>query len=137
MTILTAILAYLAGESNTVPATNTEDERLLAKAAQKIRAGLLPVPAAPVSPAASADAGKVPTVKSDGTYELAAIPTELPTTTGATVGDVLTVTSDGPAWSAIPTEVPDPSAVTDGYVLTAASGEATWAAIPANEPAET
>lgn len=103
MTILENIFAYLAGEADSLPATNTEAERLLAKAAQKIKAGLLPVPAAPVSPAASADAGKVPTVKNDGTYELAAIPTE----------------------------VPDPSAVTDGYVLTAASGEATWAAIPA------
>lgn len=97
MTVLTAILAYLAGESNAVPATNTEDERLLCKAAQKIRAGLLPVPA----PLAT-DAGKVPTVQSGGTYALAAIPTELPTTTGATVGNVLTVTADGPAWEAIP-----------------------------------
>lgn len=102
MTILEKILAYLAGEADALPATNTEAERLLAKAAQKIKAGLLPTPAAPVSPAASADAGKVPTVKNDGTYELAAIPTELPS----------------------------PAAVTDGYVLTAASGEATWAAIP-------
>lgn len=103
MTVLESIFAYLAGEAESLPATNTEAERLLAKAAQKIKAGLLPTPAAPVSPAASADAGKVPTVKNDGTYELAAIPTE----------------------------IPDPSAVTDGYVLTAASGKATWAAIPA------
>lgn len=74
MTIIENILAYLAGEANSLPATTTEAERLLAKAAQKIKAGLLPTPAAPVSPAASADAGKVPTVKNDGTYELAAIP---------------------------------------------------------------
>lgn len=76
MTIMEAIFAYLAGEADSLPATSTEAERLLAKAAQKIKAGLLPVPAAPVSPAASADAGKVPTVKNDGTYELAAIPAE-------------------------------------------------------------
>lgn len=106
MTVLESIFAYLAGEAESIPATDTEAERLLAKAAQKIKAGLLPTPAAPVSPAASADAGKVPTVKNDGTYELAVIPTELPTTTGANVGDVLTVTSDGPAWSAIPTNEP-------------------------------
>lgn len=102
MTIMEGIFAYLAGEAESLPATNTEAERLLAKAAQKIKAGLLPVPAAPVSPAASADAGKVPTVKIDGTYELAAIPTELPATSGATNGDVLTVTADGPAWAALP-----------------------------------
>lgn len=104
MTVIETILAYMAGEAEALPETNTEAERLLAKAAQKIKAGLLPVPTAPVSPAASADAGKVPTVKSDGTYELAAIPTELPTTTGANVGDVLTVTADGAAWAAIPAE---------------------------------
>ena len=75
MTIMEGIFAYLAGEADSLPATNTEAERLLAKAAQKIKAGLLPVPTAPVSPAASADAGKVPTVQDDGTYELAAIPT--------------------------------------------------------------
>ena len=102
MTVLESIFAYLAGEAESLPATNTEAERLLAKAAQKIKAGLLPVPAAPVSPASSADAGKVPTVKNDGTYELAAIPTELPATSGATAGDVLTVTNDGLAWAALP-----------------------------------
>lgn len=107
MTIIEKALAYLAGEAETLPAANTETERLLIKAAQKIKAGLLPAPAAPVSPAASADANKIPTVKNDGTYELAAIPTELP----------------------------NPSGVTDGYVLTAASGEATWAALPADETA--
>lgn len=80
MTILESIFAYLAGEAESLPATNTEAERLLAKAAQKIKAGLLPVPTAPVSPAASADAGKVPTVQDDGTYELAAIPAETTST---------------------------------------------------------
>ncbi len=105
MTVIENIFAYLAGEAESLPNTNTEAERLLAKAAQKIKAGLLPVPAAPSGDDPSADAGKVPTVQDDGSYELAAIPTE----------------------------VPDPSAVTDGYVLTAASGEATWAAIPAEK----
>lgn len=75
MTILEGIFAYLAGEAESLPATNTEAERLLAKAAGIIKAGLLPVPTAPVSPAASVDSGKVPTVQDDGTYELAAIPT--------------------------------------------------------------
>lgn len=99
MTVLENILAYLAGESATLPATNTEAERLLAKAAQKIKAGLLPVPAAPVSPAASADAGKVPTVKNDGSYELAAIPAELPAITDSDVGKLLTAGSDlNPEW---------------------------------------
>lgn len=105
MTIKEAILAYLAGELNEIPATNTEEERLLAKAAQKIKAGLLPTPAAPVSPASSADTGKVPTVKADGTYELAAIPTE----------------------------IPDPTDVTDGFLLTADGGKAVWGSPP--EPA--
>ena len=100
MTTKEQILAYLAGETDALPATNTEEERLLAAAAQKIKAGLLPAPAAPVSPAASADAGKVPTVKNDGTYELAAIPEELPAIGESDVGKVLYVNTDGPAWQA-------------------------------------
>ena len=104
MTVLENIFAYLAGEAESLPATNTEAERLLAKAAQIIKAGLLPTPAAPVSPASSADAGKVPTVQNDGTFALAAIPTELPATSGASEGDVLTITSGEPAWAAIPAE---------------------------------
>ena len=103
MTILEGILAYLAGEAESLPATNTEAERLLAKAAQKIKAGLLPVPTAPVSPAASVDAGKVPTVKNDGTYELAAIPTELPAIGDSDSGKVLTVSAQLAAgWAALP-----------------------------------
>ena len=100
MTVKERILAYLAGEAETLPATNTEEERLLAAAAQKIKAGLLPAPAAPVSPAASADAGKVPTVKNDGTYELAAIPEELPAIGESDIGKALYATDDGPAWQA-------------------------------------
>ena len=103
MTIMEGIFAYLAGEAESLPATNTEAERLLAKAAQKIKAGLLPVPTAPVSPAASVDAGKVPTVKNDGTYELAAIPTELPAIGDSDSGKVLTVSNDLEAgWAALP-----------------------------------
>lgn len=75
MTIKEKILAYLAGESDSLPEhISTEEERLLAKAAERINAGLLPAPAAPASAdAASADAGKVPTVQDDGSYELAAL----------------------------------------------------------------
>lgn len=94
MTVLENIFAYLAGEAESLPATNTEAERLLAKAAGIIKAGLLPVPTAPVSPAASADAGKVPTVKNDGTYELAAIPSELPAIGNDDAGKVLTVSNE-------------------------------------------
>ena len=103
MTVLENIFAYLAGEAESLPATNTEAERLLAKAAGIIKAGLLPVPTAPVSPAASADAGKVPTVKNDGTYELAAIPTELPAIGDSDSGKVLTVSAQLAAgWAALP-----------------------------------
>lgn len=102
MTVIASILAYLAGEAESLPATSNETERLLAKAAQKIKAGLLPVPTAPVSPAASADAGKVPTVKNDGTYELAAIPAELPAIGDSDSGKVLTVSNELAAgWAAL------------------------------------
>lgn len=74
MTTIEGILAFLAGETQSLPAnTNTEAERLLKKAAQRISAGLLPTPAAPSGDDPSADAGKVPTVQDDGTYELAAV----------------------------------------------------------------
>ena len=103
MTVLENIFAYLAGEAESLPATNTEAERLLAKAAGIIKAGLLPVPTAPVSPAASADAGKVPTVQNDGTYKLAAIPTELPAIGDSDSGKVLTVSAQLAAgWAALP-----------------------------------
>ena len=103
MTNSQKILAYLAGESGTLPAVNTETERLLAKAAQRISSGLLPVPAAPVSPAASADAGKVPTVQDDGSYELAAIPAELPEQSALDAGNFLQAQGDGSSsWVAIP-----------------------------------
>ena len=111
MTVIENILAYLAGEAQSLPArTTTEEERLLAKAAEKIAAGLLPVPAAPVSPAASADAGKIPTVKSDGTYELAAIPTELPAIGESDAGKVLTVGQElVPEWAEIPADDTEPT----------------------------
>lgn len=104
MTIFESIFAYLAGEAESLPATNTEAERLLAKAAKKIKAGLLPVPTAPVSPAASVDAGKIPTVNDDGTYALAAIPTELPAIGDGDDGKVLTASSGEAAWAALPTD---------------------------------
>ena len=110
MTILESIFAYLAGEAVSLPDTNTEAERLLAKAAQKIKAGLLPVPAAPVSPASSADAGKVPTVKNDGTYELAAIPSELPAIGAGDAGKFLGVSEELNAeWATLPADETEPT----------------------------
>ena len=110
MTILEKILAYLAGEAETLPTTNTEAERLLAKAAQKIKAGLLPAPTAPVGAAASVDAGKVPTVQNNGTYTLAAIPTELPAIGENDTGKVLTVSSELTAgWEALPEDDTEPT----------------------------
>ena len=110
MTIVEKILAYLAGESEALPATNTEAERLLAKAAKKIKAGLLPVPTAPVSTAASVDAGKIPTVSNDGTYALAAVPTELPKIEAGDGGKVLTVSNDLEAeWAGLPTDNEEPT----------------------------
>ncbi len=64
MTTLEKILAYLAGEANELPATKTEAERLLAKAAERITAGLVPTPA-------EADEGKVLTANDDGTADWA------------------------------------------------------------------
>lgn len=69
MTIIEGILAYMAGEAQACPATNTEAERLLAKAAERIVAGLVPEPAA-------ADEGKVLTANDDGTADWAEIPAE-------------------------------------------------------------
>ena len=110
MTIVEKILAFLAGEAESLPATNTEAERLLAKAAQPITAGLLPVPTAPVGAAASVDAGKVPTVKNDGTYELAAIPTELPAIGDSDSGKVLTVSNELEAeWAELPADDTEPT----------------------------
>lgn len=111
MTVIENILAYLAGEAQSLPAkTNTEEERLLAKAAKRITEGLLPVPEAPVSPAASADAGKIPTVRSDGTYELAAIPAELPAIGDGDAGKVLTVGQElAPEWTEIPADDTEPT----------------------------
>lgn len=101
MTIVEKILAFLAGEAESLPATNTETERLLSKAAQTIKAGLLPVPKAPVGAAASVDAGKVPTVSNNGTYALAAIPNELPAIGDSDAGKVLTVSDELAAeWAA-------------------------------------
>ena len=104
MTILESILAYMAGEAESLPAeTYTEAERLLKKAAKRITAGLLPVPTAPVSPASSVDAGKVPTVQNDGTYALAAIPSELPAIEAGEAGYVLTAQEDLTAdWAQFP-----------------------------------
>lgn len=61
MTIIEGILAYMAGEAEAMPAPTTEAERLLAKAAQKIKAGLVPG-------AKAADAGKVLTVDAEGDF---------------------------------------------------------------------
>lgn len=61
MTIREQILAYLAGEADALPATNTEEERLLAKAAERLVGGMVPAPAA-------ADAGKVLTAGEDGSF---------------------------------------------------------------------
>ena len=110
MTVIENILAYLAGEAESLPAAGTETERLLAKAAKKIKAGLLPVPAAPVGAAASVDAGKVPTAKNDGTYELAAIPTELPDIGDGDAGRVLTVSNELEAgWADLPEDDTEPT----------------------------
>lgn len=110
MTVIENILAYLADEAQSLPATNTEAERLLAKAAEKIKAGLLPAPTAPVGAAASVDAGKVPTVKNDGTYELAAIPDELPAIGDSDSGKVLTVSNELAAeWASIPSDDTEPT----------------------------
>ena len=62
MTVLETIFAYLAGEAESLPATNIEAERLLAKAAQKIKAGLVPA-------ATAADEGKVLTVDAEGGFD--------------------------------------------------------------------
>ena len=111
MTIIESILAYMAGEAQSLPATtNTEEERLMKKIAQRLDSGLLPVPTAPVSPAASVDAGKVPTVKNDGTYKLAAIPTELPAIGDSDSGKVLTVSNELAAeWAALPSDDTEPT----------------------------
>ena len=109
MTTLEKILAYLAGEAESIPTTNTKAERLLAKAAERITAGLLPVPTAPVGAAASVDAGKVPTVSDNGTYALAAIPTELPAIGENDEGKVLTASSGEAAWAALPADDTEPT----------------------------
>lgn len=60
MTTIEIILAYLAGEAESLPAhTNTETERLLKMEAQKIKEGMLPT-------ASTGDAGKVLTVDNTG-----------------------------------------------------------------------
>jgi SPX domain protein involved in polyphosphate accumulation len=56
-----AAMAYLAGEADALPATKTEEERLLAKAAERLVGGMVPAPAA-------ADAGKVLTAGEDGSF---------------------------------------------------------------------
>lgn len=61
MTTKEQILAYLAGEADALPATQTEEERLLAKAAERLVGGMVPTPAA-------ADAGKVLTAAEDGSF---------------------------------------------------------------------
>lgn len=69
MTIIEGILAYMAGEAEAMPAPTTEAERLLAKAAERITAGLVPTPAA-------ADEGKVLTANDDGTADWADLPAD-------------------------------------------------------------
>lgn len=72
MTIREQILAYLAGESDSLPENvGTEEERLLAKAAQRLAGGLVPVPE-------EADAGKVLTAADDGSFAWAAETAEEP-----------------------------------------------------------
>lgn len=74
MTIIEGILAYMAGEAQALPATNTEAERLLAKAAERIVASLVPTPEA-------ADEGKVLTANDDGTADWADLPADDQSTT--------------------------------------------------------
>lgn len=74
MTTKEQILAYLAGEADDLPATNTEEERLLAKAAERIAGGLVPTPAA-------ADENKVLTAADDGSFDWADVPAENEPTT--------------------------------------------------------
>ena len=75
MTIKEQILAYLAGERDSLPGkTNTEEERLLAKAAERLAGGLVPTPAA-------ADENKVLTAADDGSFDWADVPAENEPTT--------------------------------------------------------
>lgn len=70
MTILESILAYMAGEAQSLPATtNTEEERLMKKIAQRLDAGLLPV-------IGDSDSGKVLTVSNELAAEWAEIPSD-------------------------------------------------------------
>lgn len=70
MTILESILAYMAGEAQSLPATtNTEEERLMKKIAQRLDAGLLPA-------IGDSDSGKVLTVSNELAAEWADIPSD-------------------------------------------------------------
>lgn len=94
MTILESILAFMAGEAQSLPATtNTEEERLLKKAAQRLVGGLVPTPE-------NADNGKILTAGASGAFAWADAPTELPAVTAADAGAVLTVNESG-AWAAV------------------------------------
>lgn len=50
----------------------------------------------------------------------------MPPSTGADIGDVLTHTSEGDEWAALEKELPAISAADEGKVLTVSNGAATW-----------
>lgn len=72
------------------------------------------------------DVGKILMVDAEGKW-VAILPTpELPDTTGASEGDVLTVGSSTIGWAHPAVELPDATGVTEGYVLTVGSSGLEW-----------
>ena len=57
-------------------------------------------------------------------------PTEIPSTEGATSGDVLTFNGENVTWIAIPSQLPSTSEASAGYVLTFDGINIVWSAIP-------
>ena len=85
----------------------------------------------PLPAAKAADEGKVPTVKSDGTYELKDVPTELPAATADDSGKFLGINAQGKyALDTIPTELPAVTADDNGKVLMVVDGAWTAASLP-------